>query len=108
MLCLNIPYRNFNDLRTMTHHLPWREFFLNWPATIPRRGVVLSTLNEPTPFKSFLTKGDLLLLERTNPDAMGARFILISYDAIHMVKFTDPFKETVFTGAGFVGKLAQL
>lgn len=92
----------------MTNHLPWREFFLNWPATLSRRGVVVSTLNEATPFKSFFTKGEMLLLERTNPDAMGGRFVLLSYDAIHMVKFADPFKESVITGAGFVGKLAQV
>ena len=76
----------------------WRELFLNWPATLPRRAVVVSTLNEATPFKSFLTRGEMLMLERTNPDAMGARFILLTYDAIHMVKFSDPFKETVLTG----------
>ena len=48
------------------------------------------------------------IYERTNPDAMGARFILLAYDAIHMVKFTDPFKESVVNGAGFVGKLATV
>ena len=86
----------------------WREFFLNWPATLPRRGIVVSTLNEAAPFKGFLTRGEMLMLERTNPDAMGARFILLSYDAIHMVKFSDVFKETVLNGAGFVGKLATV
>jgi hypothetical protein len=92
----------------MTNPLPWRELFMNWPASLPRRGIVVSMLNEATPFKSFLTRGEMVMLERTNPDAMGARFILMPYDAIHLVKFTDVFKESVLTGAGFVGKLAQV
>ena len=86
----------------------WRELFLKWPATLPKRGIVISTLNEMMPFKSFLTKGEMLLLERTIPDPLGARFILVGFDAIHMVKLIDPFKEEVFTGAGFVGHLAKM
>ena len=86
----------------------WRDLFANWPTSIPKRGVLISTLNEATPFKSFLVKGEMLLLERTNPDAMGARFILVGFDAIHMLKFTDPLKEEVFTSAGFVGRFAKV
>ncbi len=85
----------------------WRDFFSKWPATIPKRGVLVSTLNEVTPFKSFLIKGEILLLERTSPDPLGSRFIVLSFDAIHMVKLTDPVKEDVLTGAGFVGRLAK-
>jgi hypothetical protein len=85
----------------------WRELFLKWPTSLPKRGVVVSTLNEATPFKSFMVKGDILLLERTNPDAMGARFIVLGYDAIHMVKFVDPLKEEVFASAGFSGHFAK-
>jgi hypothetical protein len=86
----------------------WRDLFLNWPASLPKRGVVLSTLNESTPFKSFLTKDNIVLLERTNPDPLGTRFVLLSYDAIHAVKFTDSLKEAVFTAGGFTGKLSQV
>ena len=50
---------------------------------------------------------DVLLLERTNPDSVGARFILLSFDAINCVKLTDPLKESVFAGAGFLGKFAK-
>ena len=86
----------------------WRETFTNWPAAIPRRGVLVSTLNEAIPFKSFLTKGDTLLLERTNPDALGTRFVVLAFDAIHMLKLADPLKESVFTGAGYTGQFAKL
>lgn len=86
----------------------WREVFEKWPASIPKRGVLVSTLNEPTPFKSFMLKGELLLLERTNPDPIGARFILMEFSAIHLLKFVEPLSETVFTAAGFVGHLAKM
>ena len=86
----------------------WRDVFTNWPAAITRRGVLVSTLNEAIPFKSFLIKGDTLLLERTNPDPIGTRFIVLTYDAIHLLKPTDPLKESVLTGAGYVGQLAKV
>jgi hypothetical protein len=91
----------------MTPSVVWKNTFNNWPAGIQRRGIVLSTLNEPMPFKGFLVKDDVLLLERTNPDSLGARFILLSFDAINCVKLVDPLKESVFTAAGFLGKLAK-
>ncbi len=86
----------------------WREVFTQWPSAIPRRGVVISTLNEPIPFKGFMTKEDTLLLERTNPDPLGTRFIVLAYDAIHMLKLTDPLKESAFTSAGYAGQLAKV
>jgi hypothetical protein len=85
----------------------WREFFEKWPAEIPKRGLLVSTLNEATPFKSFLLKGEMLLLERTNPDPMGARFVLMEFSTIHMLKIIEPLRESVLTGAGYVGQLAK-
>ena len=86
----------------------WREMFNNWPSGIPRRGLVVSMLNETIPFKSFMLKGDALLLERTNPDPNGTRFIVLMFDAVHMLKITEPLKESVLTSAGFAGQLAKL
>jgi hypothetical protein len=91
----------------MNSSVVWKNAFNHWPTGIPRRGIVISTLNEPMPFKGFLVKDDLLLLERNNPDSLGARFILLSFDAINSVKLTDPLKESTFTAAGFLGKLAK-
>lgn len=85
----------------------WHDVFYEWPAGIPRRGIVVSTLNEAMPFKGFLVKGETLLLERINPDSLGARYILVPFDAINCLKFVDPLKESVFTSAGFVGKFAK-
>jgi hypothetical protein len=86
----------------------WRDVFTNWPAALAKRGVLVSTLNEQIPFKSFLLKGDTILLERTNPDAIGARYVVIGFDAIHLLKLTDPLKESVLTAAGYTGQLAKL
>ncbi|HEX3598935.1 MAG TPA: hypothetical protein VHU84_02260 [Lacipirellulaceae bacterium] len=86
----------------------WQEFFQKWPAGLPKRGQLVSTLNETLPFKSFMIRGNMLLLERMNPDAGGARFIMLGFDAIHMLKITDPLKEDVFAKAGFEGHFAKM
>jgi hypothetical protein len=85
----------------------WKNFFNNWPAGIQRRGLLVTSLNEPVPFKGFMVKEDVLLLERTNPDSMGGRFVMVAFDAINLVKLIDPLKESVFSAAGFLGKLAK-
>ena len=91
----------------MTSQTTWKATFTNWPAGIPQRGILVNSLNESTPFKGFMIREDALLLERTNPDSLGARYVLLGFDTINAVKFTDPLKESVFTAAGFVGKLSQ-
>jgi hypothetical protein len=91
----------------MASNNSWRETFYEWPENIPRRGIVVSTLNEPMPFKGFAVKGDTVLLDRTNPDSLGARYILIPFDAINCLKFIDPLKESTILAAGFKGKLAK-
>jgi hypothetical protein len=85
----------------------WKATFTNWPSGINRRGIIVNTLGESMPFKGFLIKEDTVLLERSNPDSLGARYILIGFDSIDSVRFIDPIKESILTGAGFVGKLTQ-
>jgi hypothetical protein len=92
----------------MSTETNWRDVFAKWPASLPKRGVLVSTLNESTPFKSFLLRDDTLLLERTNPDPLGGRYVLIGFDAIHMVKLIDPLTEATLTSAGFSGQLAKM
>ncbi len=81
----------------------WREFFTSWPADVPRNGIVVSTLNESTPFKNFWFRGELLLLERNVPDANGGRFVLVSYDVINTVKLSSPLNTATIAAAGFEG-----
>jgi hypothetical protein len=85
----------------------WKDCFTGWPNGVPRRGVIINSLNEALPFKSFLIKDDMLLLERTNPDPLGARYILLLFDSISSVRFVDPLKESVFTSAGYSGKFSS-
>jgi hypothetical protein len=85
----------------------WKNFFNNWPAGIQRRGIIVTVLNETVPFKGFMVKEDVLLLDRTNPDSMGGRFVMVGFDAINCVKFIDPLKGSVFNAAGFLGKFAN-
>jgi hypothetical protein len=85
----------------------WKTLFTAWPSALPRRGIVTNSLNEPMPFKGFMIKGDTLLLERTNPDAMGGRYILLTFGGVDSVKLIDPIKEADMAGVGFVGKFAK-
>lgn len=84
----------------------WKSLFQDWPTELPRRGVVTTSLDEQIPFKGFMLKGERLLLERTNPDPMGTRFIFLPYTNIAAVKLVDVVKETVFCSMGFEGKLS--
>lgn len=81
----------------------WLELFTDWPADVPRVGIIVSTLNEQTPFKNFWMRGDLLLLERNVPDANGGRFVLVSFDVINTVKLSSPLNDSTIAKAGFTG-----
>jgi hypothetical protein len=93
---------------SMSTSQTWKTLFYEWPTGIQRRGILVNTLNEAMPFKSYMVRGDTLLLERSNPDSLGARFILLGFDSISSVKFIDPLKESVFNAAGFEGKLSPM
>lgn len=91
----------------MPASLTYRDLFLRWPASMQRRGILTTNLNEQIPFRGFMTSDTMLLLERTNPDQLGARFIYIEYTAINSVKLIDPLKTAQFAELGFEGKLSQ-
>ncbi|MEM9186511.1 MAG: hypothetical protein AAGB00_08465 [Planctomycetota bacterium] len=84
----------------------WKGLFENWPEGLSRRGIVVSTLNESMPFKGFMTRPDMVVLERQNPDSLGARFILLRYDGIASIKLTDPLKAADFEPLGFTGRFS--
>ncbi|MEM6798603.1 MAG: hypothetical protein AAF589_03735 [Planctomycetota bacterium] len=90
----------------MTVDESWKELFLNWPETISRRGIVVTSFNESMPFKGFMVKPEMVVLERQNPDSLGARFIMLRFDAIVAVKLIDPLKAESFTPLGFTGRLS--
>ncbi|MCH8840192.1 MAG: hypothetical protein IH831_05860 [Planctomycetes bacterium] len=80
----------------------WKSFFTDWPADLPHNGVLVSTLKEAIPFKNFWLKNDLLLLERTVPDATGGRFLLLGFEVINLIKFINPLTEATILESGFV------
>jgi hypothetical protein len=53
-----------------------------------------------------MVRGEVVLLERTNPDTLGARFLIVPYAEISLVKLIDPLKQELLEAAGFRGKLA--
>jgi len=79
----------------------WKSLFSDWPADLPRRGVILSTLNETMPFTNFWLRDEMVMLERKNPDTSGARYILMDYAGIDSVRFIDPLSDQVIASAGF-------
>jgi len=84
-----------------------KALFCGWPSDMPRRGVLLTSLNEQIPFSGFMTSENLLLLERTTPDSMGARTIIIPYENVAMVKLTDPAKVKALRGMGFEAEVPK-
>jgi len=82
---------------------PWRDFFRNWPEGVPRRGVVITSFDEQIPFAEFLTSETFLLLERPAPDSLGARTVVLSFDEVAALKFTDVVKSKTFQSIGFEG-----
>lgn len=79
----------------------WKNTFTNWPEKLPRRGVLVTSFGEQIPFVKFETSPDLLLLDRTTPDTMGTRQILVGYEEVHAIKITDVVQPKLFRGLGF-------
>jgi hypothetical protein len=79
--------------------------FEKWPEKMPRRGVLVTTFGEQIPFSGFLTHASLLLIVRVTPDTMGARVVMLTYEAIAAVKITDVVETRQFRELGFEGSL---
>lgn len=79
----------------------WRMLFENWPASVPRRGLVITAFGESVPFVNYLISGGIVLLERDKPDTMGARKVMLAYDAIAAIKITDVVELANFQALGF-------
>lgn len=84
----------------------WKTLFEQWSPDMPRRGVVTTSLDEQFPFKAFMLTGETVLLERTNPDPLGTRFMILPYSNIVAVKVVDVVKQKTFSSMGFEGKLS--
>ena len=79
----------------------WRSLFENWPEVIQRKGSIVTNHGEAIPFANFLLSGGLLLIERDGPDAAGTRKVILSYDAIAMIKLASAGELSQFQAMGF-------
>lgn len=79
----------------------WHSLFASWPDSIPRQGLLVTTFQEQIPFVDFRISGDVLLVERDKPDSLGARRVMIAYEAIAAVKITSPLEMDRFQAMGF-------
>lgn len=79
----------------------WRSLFENWPESIPRQGLVVTAFQETIPFVDFLVSGGILLIERDKPDSLGARKVMIDYEAISAVKLPTTMELARFQVMGF-------
>ncbi len=75
--------------------------FTRWPAELAREGVLVTHFDEQIVFAGFMTSDNMLLIDRRTPDTLGARKIMLSYNQIAAVKFTEVVKSSVFRAAGF-------
>ncbi|MEX0939613.1 MAG: hypothetical protein WDZ59_17245 [Pirellulales bacterium] len=81
----------------------WKACFTEWPEDVPRRGILITTINEQIPFSTFLTSPTMLLLERTTPDTAGTRKVLLPYGNISMLKIAEVINAKSFAALGFAG-----
>lgn len=79
----------------------WRMMFESWPASIARKGMILSKQNENIPFTNFLVSNSLLLIDRGTPDAHGARKVILGMDQIAALKLAGSQPMDDFVAMGF-------
>ncbi|WP_417387234.1 hypothetical protein [Gimesia sp.] len=79
----------------------WRSILENWPNAIPKKGIVVTTYQESIPFQNYLLSSSVVMFERDKPDSLGARKVMLSYNAIDAIKLTDPIELAQYQVMGF-------
>jgi hypothetical protein len=79
----------------------WRDCFARWPDELAKRGVIVTKFDEQIMFSNFLFSDNLLLIERQTPDTLGARQVILSYEAISALKIVDVVKLKALARLGF-------
>ncbi len=84
----------------------WQVLFQQWPDSIPKLGIAVTSLNEGIAFSNFQVSDHAVLFERDRPDTMGARTAIVPWEEIVTVKLTSPIESSQFRDMGFqqVGK----
>ncbi len=91
------------EMETSTSTQSWHTFFSQWPADLKHGGVVIAECGEQIPFDGFMISDEMLVIKRTNPDALGARQVILPFANIAALKLTEPAKTKVFANAGYKG-----
>ena len=91
----------------MDASLGWSKFFLNWPEQWNRQGVLVTTFGEQIPFDGFMVSEDLLFLQRSSPDAIGTRQLLLAYHNISALKINNVVKAGALAEKGFSGTMPK-
>jgi hypothetical protein len=78
-----------------------RRLLAEWPASIPRQGLMVTSFGETLPFVGYMLQGDLVLVERKTPDAQGGRRVIVPLAAILAIKIVDAIDMARFTAMGF-------
>jgi len=91
----------------LTNAETWKECFAHWPKDVPHRGILVLSGDDQIPFEGFLTHENMLLVDRKNPDTMGARKVIVPYANIVAVKLVDVLKAKPFVALGFSGTLKE-
>ncbi len=84
----------------------WGDLFARWPASIARKGVLVTNFGEQILFSGFMASPTMLLVERQTPDTVGARKVLVPYASISGIKLVEIVKSAAFKELGFEGKIA--
>jgi hypothetical protein len=79
----------------------WRSLFENWPNSLPRKGMLVTTFDTGIPFAGYMIAGGLLLVDRDKPDAAGARKVIVPWEQILGMKITDVIDLARFQALGF-------
>lgn len=83
----------------------WHDFFKRWPKGLATKGILVTTAGEAIPFAGFLVSPTMVLLDRPAPDSIGARKVLVPFQAISVLKIAEVVKAAPFLEVGFEGKL---
>jgi len=90
---------------TPAQQTDFARIFAEWPVSITRKGVLITSFGESVPFADFMLNGNLILVDRGIPDTAGSRRVILAIDSSVGIKITDPVEMARFTAMGFQGQL---
>ncbi len=85
----------------MESAIHWETLLRRWPEEVPRRGILVTSYQESIPFVDFRLSTGIVLLERDKPDTAGARKVMLSFEWIAAIKFTDTVELDEYAILGF-------